>query len=192
MGDELCSVCEEYIAEWFCKKCARNICQVRHLLAMARLQPRRVGSAPGWNGRADSTDGGQPRTSLPSLSHLAKGPVWSQLHADALLTCLCDASRRCAGVRRGHPLDSGQEGPPARETAGRARAAACTPSSLTKPPCRCRLPGPLRRRGRRGPRCRLHAVARWGREGRRVGEEERGGSRAAAAIGQHYSPVWQQ
>ena len=28
MGDELCSVCEEYIAEWFCRKCARNICQV--------------------------------------------------------------------------------------------------------------------------------------------------------------------
>ena len=28
MGDELCSVCEEYIAEWFCRKCARKICQV--------------------------------------------------------------------------------------------------------------------------------------------------------------------
>jgi hypothetical protein len=30
-GGELCSVCEEYIAEWFCRKCDRKICQVHPL-----------------------------------------------------------------------------------------------------------------------------------------------------------------
>ena len=28
LRDELCSVCEEYIAEWFCRKCGRKLCQV--------------------------------------------------------------------------------------------------------------------------------------------------------------------
>ena len=32
-GGELCSVCEEYIAEWFCRKCDRKICQVGMFLA---------------------------------------------------------------------------------------------------------------------------------------------------------------
>ena len=73
MGDELCSVCEEYIAEWFCKKCARNICQVRHLLAMARLQPRRVGSAPGWNGREEWEAVGSRGGACRPLHTLQKG-----------------------------------------------------------------------------------------------------------------------
>ena len=32
---ELCSVCEEYLAEWYCKKCDRKICQVPFLLPLA-------------------------------------------------------------------------------------------------------------------------------------------------------------
>ena len=54
MGDELCSVCEEYIAEWFCRKCDRKICQecdeVIHLIPEKTVHQRvRLRAGPPTN-----------------------------------------------------------------------------------------------------------------------------------------------
>lgn len=83
MGDELCSVCEEYIAEWFCRKCGRNICQVCG--AVAQQHDRDA-----WR-----TTAGRRKWARTDVACLRP----REARRTALIVHVV------AGMRRGHPLD---------------------------------------------------------------------------------------
>jgi hypothetical protein len=65
MADKNCSVCEEYIAEWYCERCDRKICQecdeVIHLIP-EKMSHQRVPIA----GQHTHANGGAPQYGQPA------------------------------------------------------------------------------------------------------------------------------
>eukprot|EP00286_Rhodomonas_abbreviata_P014449 CAMPEP_0181326236 /NCGR_PEP_ID=MMETSP1101-20121128/21377_1 /TAXON_ID=46948 /ORGANISM="Rhodomonas abbreviata, Strain Caron Lab Isolate" /LENGTH=257 /DNA_ID=CAMNT_0023434649 /DNA_START=204 /DNA_END=974 /DNA_ORIENTATION=+ len=76
MGDDLCSVCEEYMAEWFCRKCNRKICQecdeVIHLIEEKKKHervPLKVGGPANGLGNAAPAPASQPVLSQRGMTY---------------------------------------------------------------------------------------------------------------------------